>query len=489
MYNKELIERICAVECYEKELEMFCSFLEEHEYDVDNSFDKYYSLDNILKAIGLYQQGKITDTYLAHWACAYLWILHAESYVDGYYDTFSTLPMKELIKSVITDILDSLTFFDEDYDYEEHDIEKYAKTFIDLDKLYRSFPEWESYFAPDDEFYDDDDIGHPDNNDYPDICESWILFINHGKKQFIRIYDDGFNCKKDKFEAKEITKDEMRNLETSLKAQDYTELGNHSGYDSLYPDEDDENTPQKARIFDEEMRQLYDRICNLTCSIDDLEEFNALESNWEEGKSGEIKNFTTPYDLNEPFRKYYNLETVLKALDMFKNKQINRYYLSEWLEAYSEILHAQTENTIFFIDKSRKKKRHLVLKDEAIAYTIAILILNMIYMLSSKKENELNNAIEALHIYTAVYRNIHDWQIVYSPASERKYYKDECFHKVLFFNDRIQQFFIVDPEIGSQRECYYEGVCCDRYDFMKICDDLRSRKYKEIAIINDEQDN
>ena len=98
--------------------------------------------------------------------------------------------------------------------------------------------------------------------------------------------------------------------------------------------------------------------------------------------------------------------------------------MKEWLEAYSQILHAQTENTIFFIDKSRKKKRHLVLKDEAIASAIAILILNMIYMLSSKKESELNNAIEALHIYTSVYRNIHDWQIVYAPISKNNIYKD-----------------------------------------------------------------
>ena len=488
MYNKELIERVCKAECHDKELEFFCSCLEEHEYDVENSFDKYYSIENIFNAIKLYQKGKISDTYLAHWACAYLWILHAESYVDSYYDTFATLPMKELIKSDITDTLDSLAFFDEDYDFEENTIEKYAKTFTDLDELYRSLPEWESCFAPDDEFYDDD-IGHPDNNDYPDICCSWILFINHNKRKFIRIYDDGFNCKKDNFESREITQDEMRHLETSLKEQDYTELGNHFGYDSLYTDNDNyEDKSFNPKSFDDDMRLLYDRICNLNCSLDDLKEFNTLESDWEEGKNGEIKNFTTPYDLDEPFRKYYNPQTVLEALDMLKNKQINRYYLKEWLEAYSQILQAQTQNTIFFIDKSRKKKRHLVLKDEAIASTIAILILNMIYMLSSKKESELNNAIEALHIYTSVYRNIHDWQVVYAPISKNKIYKDGCFHQVLFFNDRIQQFFIVDPEIGSQLECYYEGVCCDKYDFEKICDDLRNRKYKEIAIIKIEQD-
>ena len=89
MYNKELIERICKAECHYKELEFFCSCLEEHEYDIENSFDKYYSIENIFNAIKLYQKGKISDTYLAHWACAYLWILHAESFVDSYYDTLS----------------------------------------------------------------------------------------------------------------------------------------------------------------------------------------------------------------------------------------------------------------------------------------------------------------------------------------------------------------------------------------------------------------
>lgn len=486
MYNKNLIERICRAECYDKELEMFCSCPQEHEYDSHNSFDKYYSLDNILKTIELYQQGKISDRYLVSWACAYLWILQSELRVDGYYDAFITLPMKELLKSEIIDTLDSLSFFDKDYEYEEDIIQKYAQTFTDLDELYRTLPEWESFFASDNGFYDDD-IKYHENSGYPDICESWMLFVHHGNKKFIRLHDDSFNCKKDKFEAQEITQDEIRNLETHLKSHGYTELGNHFGYDSLYHNKDTEGKHVNPMSFDDDMRALYVRICNLTCSLDELKEFNTLESDWEEGKGGEIKNFTTPYDLNEPFRKYYDPQTVLKALDMLKNKEIDRSFLREWLEAYSQILLAQTENTIFFIDKSRKKNRHLVLKEEAIACTIATLISKMIYMLNPQKENQLNSAIEALHIYTAVYRNVNDWQIVYSPTNQDKPYQDYCFYKVLFFNDRIQQFFIADPEIGSQHECYYEGVWCDKYDFYKICDNFRSRKYKEIATIEDDE--
>ena len=36
-------------------------------------------------------------------------------------------------------------------------------------------------------------------------------------------------------------------------------------------------------------------------------------------------------------------------------------------------------------------------------------------------------------------------------------------------------------------KCYkkeLEDFCCDKYDFEKICDDLRSRKYKEILRAN-----
>ena len=486
MYNKNLMERVCKAECYDKELEAFCSCLEEHEYDVHNSFDKYYSLENILKTIELYQQGKISDRYLANWACAYLWILQAELRVDKYYDAFITLPMKELLKSQIIDTLDSLAFFDEESEWEEDIIQRYAQSFTDLDELWRTLPEWESFFAPDNDFCDDD-IADSDN-DGPDICESWILFVHHGNKKFIRIYDDEFNCQKDTFEAKETTQDEMRNIETNLKSHGYAELGNHFGYDSLYPNKDSEDKHLDPLSFDDDMRTLYGRICNLTCSLDDLKEFNALEPDWEDGKGGEIKNFTTPYDLNEPFRKYYDPNTVLKALDMFKNKEMDRNFLWEWLEAYSQILKAQTETALFFIGKKRKKERRLVLKEEAIACAISTLISNMAYMLTPKKESKLNDAIEALHTYTAVYRNIHDWQVVYSPANQDEEYQDYCFYKVLFFNDRIQQFFITKPEIGSEQECYYEGVFCDKYDFHKIYDNLRNRKYKEIATHEDDED-
>ena len=479
MYNKELFERICAVECFEKELEDFNKSIDKQKYDLDNPFDKYYSLDSILKALELYKQGRISDRHLTSWACAYLWILQADRRVENYYDSFTTIPMKEVFVNFLIDVLDSLSFFYEEYNEDpQKSIADYAKSFTALDELYRSLSEWESFYAPDDDYYDEDD---------DDYCYSWVLFVHHGKKKFLRLYEDSFNCKRDNFEAKELTKEQMRNTESELKSKSYTELYALLGhYDLLYNSEaspqDFESLPT---TFDDQVHGLYDRICNLTCTIDDLNLFDALETDYEE-KNGKIINYTTPYDLDEPFKKYFNPQAVTKIIDKFSAKEIDRNFLYAWQEAYSQILTADTLNSIFFASKTKNSKKHLITKEEAIKYIISDYISNITIRdpQSAKVIKEIKNEF---FTYIPIYRQIKDWQIVYSPIEKWDEEGHSC-HRVLFVNDRIQQFFITYPEIGTHKECYYEGICCDKYDFEKICDGLRDRKYKEILVKNKDTD-
>ena len=48
MFDRAMFEKICGVACTLEELKCFNSKIDEKEFDIDNSFEKYYSLDVIL---------------------------------------------------------------------------------------------------------------------------------------------------------------------------------------------------------------------------------------------------------------------------------------------------------------------------------------------------------------------------------------------------------------------------------------------------------
>ena len=51
MFDRVMFEKICGLTCTYDELKCFNSKIDEKEFDVDNSFEKYYSLDVILKCM------------------------------------------------------------------------------------------------------------------------------------------------------------------------------------------------------------------------------------------------------------------------------------------------------------------------------------------------------------------------------------------------------------------------------------------------------
>lgn len=71
MFYKELFEKICKVSCTFEELKEFSCDINEKEFDLDNPFTKYYSLDSILQCINLYEKGVVSADFVAYWANAH----------------------------------------------------------------------------------------------------------------------------------------------------------------------------------------------------------------------------------------------------------------------------------------------------------------------------------------------------------------------------------------------------------------------------------
>jgi hypothetical protein len=167
MFDQELFEKITSCQCSEEELEAFCIDIDQKEFDTENAFTKYYRFDYILHCITLYQNKKISQTYLARWAYAYNWIIMG-GFEGG--DINNPLSVKKLLIWNISDWLDSLIFFDKKYDI----IDYYIQNFKKLDYLYQTESQWRMIYK----------IEDPCATDYT------FLLINDSTKQYHKIFMD-----------------------------------------------------------------------------------------------------------------------------------------------------------------------------------------------------------------------------------------------------------------------------------------------------------
>lgn len=131
MFDKEKYEKILSVTCSREELTEFTRDLDKAELDTDGAFKKYYSVDRIIAAIDRYLGGEIDANYLSHWATAYNWIIMSDFTDDG----GQSVSLEFFIIWDISDILDSLSFFDGDEGY--WNMDSYKRRFKVLDVLLR----------------------------------------------------------------------------------------------------------------------------------------------------------------------------------------------------------------------------------------------------------------------------------------------------------------------------------------------------------------
>ena len=131
----------------QEELENICAQLDEKEYDIDNSFEKYYDLNLILKAIEKCENKEISGVYLANWCNVYNWIITAKMSVNLEIECKSTQEgFKECVQNEISQLLDSLSFFDDDKESKKYyNLKKFKNWFKLYDELYQKVNELEIF--------------------------------------------------------------------------------------------------------------------------------------------------------------------------------------------------------------------------------------------------------------------------------------------------------------------------------------------------------
>ena len=212
MFDKVTFEKICNVTCTLDELKCFCSGIAKKEFDVENCFEKYYSLDAILKCIQLYKSKHVSAEYLAYWANAYDWIIMGGFQLQANDEEKRTISLAKIITWNVCDWLDSLSFFDGDEDFLS--IEYYAKNFRVLDSVYKNDEKWKVFYTFDTDICDCEEYENDIN----------ILLVNDAKNVYYKLYSDCCDFKEVALEEKFQETTDMGTIENELKAKGYKEI-------------------------------------------------------------------------------------------------------------------------------------------------------------------------------------------------------------------------------------------------------------------------
>ena len=210
MFDKALFEKICHVTCTWNELKRFNSKINKKEFDVDNCFEKYYSLDPILKCIDLHKNKRITDKYLAYWCNAYNWIIMGGFKGKASDENEKNVDVATILIWDISDWLDSLSFFDAEF----YVLDEYISNFRILDSIYKNHKKWEIFYSFCTDTYDDGEA----------ISDINVLFISKTKNVYYTLASDGCDFRECVLDEELTETQDIGTIISDLKAKGYKEL-------------------------------------------------------------------------------------------------------------------------------------------------------------------------------------------------------------------------------------------------------------------------
>ena len=209
MYNKGFIQRVCTLTCTEKDV---IRNISNERFDTDNPFEKYYDFKIIKGAIEKFISNKWDDRMLAHWACAYCWVLSGGSDYCKIVENLNSF--ESFFRDVINWALDGLSFFDAEY--RENGMYETIQLFENYDHIWQTRDEWNAVYAM---------VGPYDEHN----GEQWVALINDLKKEYILMNTD---------HLKNGYEDEYFKFVTAGDFIEFIERLKNSGYNILSCDEE-----------------------------------------------------------------------------------------------------------------------------------------------------------------------------------------------------------------------------------------------------------
>lgn len=162
-------------------------------------------------------------------------------------------------------------------------------------------------------------------------------------------------------------------------------------------------------------KEFFEKVVNVDCSFKELKSFCA---NIDKEK----------YDTDNAFEKYYNVESILKAINRYKNGEVSDIYLACWANAYDWIIMAGF--------KSVKNSAGITFR-EWLEWEISDFLDSLSFFDASYSWYDADDYEKGFKRIDAIYKNSDDWNCFFSPAAVTHGYDDV---DMLLVNRKTKKF-------------------------------------------------
>lgn len=172
---------------------------------------------------------------------------------------------------------------------------------------------------------------------------------------------------------------------------------------------------ERMEVYDMYDKELFDKICNVACSSDELEKFVTKIDKQE-------------FDKENSFDKYYKADRILHAINCYENNKIDDRYLACWMCAYNWIIMAsdwaQTNDEVTF--------------KELIVWQISEWIDSLSFFQAEDDFYDLDGYKRTFELLDRLYMNEGEWKRVFSHTDENGNNDDDIV--LLVTNDKTKEF-------------------------------------------------
>lgn len=202
-------------------------------------------------------------------------------------------------------------------------------------------------------------------------------------------------------------------------------------------------------------KKLLEKICNVTCSCEELEVFKTKFDKKE-------------FDLHNPFQKYYALDKILFAIKRYESKEISDKFLAYWMCMYNWLIMGYFEPVT---------KDNAVTFKKWLEWEICDWLDSLSFFDDSDDWYNLEDYKNSFAVLDKIYRNSNDWDRVFAHTDERGDNDNDIV--VLAYHKKNKEFVKIYSELDYCRlDVKFQRIELDELE--KQMEELKEKGYQQL---------
>jgi len=199
-------------------------------------------------------------------------------------------------------------------------------------------------------------------------------------------------------------------------------------------------------------KEFIEKVCNLTCTFKDVN----------------INQTTIKYDVDAPFKKYYNLKTIIAAIKKYKNKEWSDKHLANWACCYGWIIEGGFEDEANSDLTSLEQYIKCVISEQLDGMSFFDK-----YLENGRDAIDFDAWIKEFKTYDKLFKNSTKYTVYSAAIGEFDQINDERY--VLFINKEEKEFAIIYSFYDNVSESIED---IDKQAFIDMIERCKKDNYK-----------